>query len=330
MYLSLDTNIHTIDVDHLEYQLFSQTFSISTNLLKKIYFTFDVGRFFLYDNIIFKKQNKFDFISLNNQYADFDLDPTSTMSEDPNTLAYASFHYSGNVLEISKEVQRLFDTLAMIGNTFNIFLTVIRIINNYYSNKILFTDIFENIFFSKEKKLNISQNSNNIHHNIINLKNYSLNKKKNLDLSEELGLNNNHNNKNNNNNNLNKINIAKKGKKRNSIISMDKENINTHKINNHKKKSLLFIINEEGKFTKKIIYYYFIPYWILKKIKNFESISLIKDKICTYFSVEKITDLIRFKDNFEIKEREKKLKMNEIFQISNSKFDVNSSNKKIK
>ena len=279
--------------------------------MKKVFFTFNVGRFYLYDNIIYKKKIKFDFITLNNQYADFDLDPTSTMSGDENTLAYFSFHYSGNVLEISKEVQRLFDTLVLIGNTFNIILTVIRIINNYYSNKILFADIFGNIFFGRDFNLNIAKNNN-----YINFKNCTLSKKKNLDVSDELSLNN--NNKNNNNNNANIINIFKKSKKDNSIISIDKENNSnkniTHKKNNHKKKSNLFIINEENKLSKKIFYYYCIPYWILKKIRTLENISLIKEKICTYFSVEKITELIRFKENLEIVEKEKKLKIQTFFK----------------
>ena len=144
------------------------------------------------------------------------------------------------------------------------------------------------------------------------------------------------NNNKNNINDLNKINIVKKSKKNNSIISIDKENSNnkniTHKINNQKKKSHLFVINEKGKLNKKIFYYYIIPYWILKKIRTFENISLIKEKICSYFSIEKISELIRFKENMEIVEKEKKLKMNntELLQIGYSKFDKNSSNKNIK
>ncbi len=326
MFLSLDTNIYSLDGSHLKYQLFSQTLSMSTNLLKKIFFTFSVGRFFLYNSIISKNKIQYDFITLNNQYTDFDLDATSTLSGDENTLAYVSFHYSGNVLEISKEVQRLFDTLVIIGNTFNIILTIFKIINNYYSNKILFADIFGNLFFGKDISINIGQN------NTINFKNFVLNQKKNLDFSDELGLNNNKNNI----NDLNKINIVKKSKKNNSIISIDKENINkkniTHKINNHKKKSHLFVINEKGKLNKKIFYYYIIPYWILKKIRTFENISLIKEKICSYFSIEKISELIRFKENMEIAEKEKRLKMNntELLQIGYSKIDNNSSNKNIK
>jgi hypothetical protein len=333
-YLSLETNIYSLDGNHLKYQLFSQTLSLSTNLLKKFIFTFNIGRFFLYNNIVFKKRTQFDFITLNSQLIDVDLDPTSTLSNDEDTIAYISFHYSGNVIEISKEVQRLFDTIAIIGNTFNIVLTVFKIINNYYSNKVLFVDIFRNIFFSKDIHFNIRDNNVNIIHPFKNCQNFTINKKHYLDKSDEIDFNNDNNN---NNCNLNKINVLQKSNKNsNKIIPNEKEyefDKNNNKISHHKKKSHQFKINEECKFFhKKIVYYYFIPYCILKKIRTFNAIGLIKDKICSYFSIEKISELIKFKENMEIMEKEKKNKMNntELLRINNTKFDNNSSNKKIK
>jgi hypothetical protein len=323
-----------LDGNHLKYQLFSQTLSLSTNLLKKFFFTFNIGRFFLYNNIVLKKRTQFDFITLNSQSIDVDLDPTSTLSNDEDTIAYISFHYSGNVIEISKEVQRLFDTIAIIGNTFNIVLTIFKIINNYYSNKVLFVDIFRNIFFSKDIHFNIRDNNVNIIHPFKNCQNFTINKKRNLDKSDEIDFNNDNNN---NNCNLNKINVLQKSNKNsNKIIPNEKEyefDKNNNKISHHKKKLHQFKINEECKFFhKKIVYYYFIPYCILKKIRTFNAIGLIKDKICSYFSIEKISELIKFKENMEIMEKEKKNKMNntELLRINNTKFDNNSSNKKIK
>ena len=94
----------------------------------------------------------------------------------------------------------------------------------------------------------------------------------------------------------------------------------------------LYIINEESQITRKFYFYYFIPYWILKKIKSFKSISIINDKICTYFSIEKISELIRFKETVEMMEKEKKIRMSntDLLQINNNKFENNSSNKNIK
>ena len=323
MYLSLDTNIYSLDPNNLNYQLFSQGFSLSTSLLKKIYFTFNVGRFYLFDNILFRKKTQFDFIALNSLMADFDLDPTSTMSEENNTIAYISFHYSGNVLEISKEVKRFFDAISLIGNTFNIVLTLIKMINNYYSNKILFVDIFGNIFFDKEFNYNISQSTKNLRRNLVHFKNYSVSKKKNLDISEELSLN--------NKVNFNKIILTKKGRKHSSFKSIDKRIINNKNITpaicSGKKKPTLFKI-EEKKFGKSILFYYLIPYWMLKKFRTFAKIYLIKEKICTYFSIEKISELIRFKEILDNIQKEHKYKVDnsEIIPINDNKGGNHSFN----
>jgi hypothetical protein len=81
---------------------------------------------------------------------DFDLDPTSTIHSNEYTLASLSFHFGGNVVETRKEVQTLFQAISIIGNYFNIILTIFKVINSYYANKLLFSDIFETIFFVKE------------------------------------------------------------------------------------------------------------------------------------------------------------------------------------
>ena len=108
-------------------------------------------------------------------------------------MAYISFHYSGSIIETRKEVQTIFKSLSNVGNIFNILLTIFKVINNYYSNKILFVDIFRTVFFGKENiNLNIKEN---IHlSNILNLNKNNINKKNNLDISDEIGFNNNINN----------------------------------------------------------------------------------------------------------------------------------------
>jgi hypothetical protein len=245
------------------------------------------------------------------------------MSEENNTIAYISFHYSGNVLEISKEVKRFFDTISFIGNTFNIVLTLIKMINNYYSNKILFVDIFGNIFFDKEFNYNISQSTKNLRRNLVHFKNYSVSKKKNLDISEELSLN--------NKVNFNKIILTKKGRKHSSFKSIDKRIINNKNITpaicSGKKKPTLFKI-EEKKFGKSILFYYLIPYWMLKKFRTFAKIYIIKEKICTYFSIEKISELIRFKEILDNIQKEHKYKVDnsEIIPINDNKGGNHSFN----
>ena len=64
-------------------------------------------------------------------------------------LAYFSFVYYGNVLEYTKKVKKIGEIISYIGNLFNIVYTIFKIINNYFSSKILFVDIFAHFFFRK-------------------------------------------------------------------------------------------------------------------------------------------------------------------------------------
>ena len=114
-------------------------------------FTFDIGRFELFNNIVFKNKMEFNYILGNDYSIDVDLDFTSTLKKNEYTLAYISFHYGGNVIQTRKEVETLFEALSIIGNIFNIVFTLFKVINSYYSNKILFVDIFNTVFFSSEK-----------------------------------------------------------------------------------------------------------------------------------------------------------------------------------
>ena len=162
-YLSLKTNIYDLDKNNLEYQIISKSCSISTN----------------------------NYITHQGQFLDTDLDPKSTLDANLYTLAYISFHYSGNILEITKEVRRLFDTISIIGNSFNIILTLFKIINNYYSNKVLFVDIFKSIFFPKEHTVAKESNKLSLNYNTIK----SNIKKNYMDNSNDFCINNNNSNK---------------------------------------------------------------------------------------------------------------------------------------
>jgi hypothetical protein len=318
MYLGFNINIFKLGNTILKYQMFSKACSVSTNLLKKFYFTFSIGKFQLYNNIFHKKKIELEYIIGNEPIMDIDLDPKSTISKNSDTLAYFSFNFDGNIVEISKEVKRFFDTFSIIGNAFNILLTLFKIINNYYSNKILFVDIFKSIFFKSDNNNNIhikkfSQKNflRNINKNNENLVNNS--KKNALDLSDVIGLNNNKNNFNNislkNPNNKIVINSEKnKGKKRVSQIPT------------------IYTFNREKFTLNKIIYYYLFPLWLLKKHKTFENICFIKDKICSYFSVEKFNELIIFIENFETKVKKLKVSNTELIKLNKKYQDSSDSN----
>lgn len=304
-YLTLNTNIYDLNSNNLKYQLISKSCSISTNILKKIYFTFNIGRLNLFNNILFKRKKTFNYIISNSQSLDFDLDSSSTIVNNKYTLAYISFHYSGNIFEVSKEVKRLYDTLTIIGNTFNIALTIFKIINNYYSSKILIADIFKSIFFSKNMSIYIKENNH-----LCNLKSFKNFKKINMDISDEIGFN----------NNFNKTDELRRSSKKIIMMHSDKNNI-------RKSNTKFFNINTEKlKFPKnKLIYFYLYPLCILKKNKSLNNIYLIKDKICAYFSVEKINELIIFKETLEDEARKSKINNTELIPIKNNIISNNYS-----
>ena len=301
-YLSLSTNMFYLNSNNIKYQLFSKYFSLSTNILKKIIFTYDIGRFYLYNNVMFRNKLSFDYILGNDYYMDFDLDPTSTIHSNEYTLASLSFHYGGNVLETRKEVQTIFEAISIVGNYFNIILTIFKVINSYYANKILFVDIFRTIFFGKEN----NNSKGNIHLNIYKKlnKNNSLSNKKNMDISEEINLN---------------------LKRKNSLRSINKR-ILPIKGPNIKKKSKFCIENKKNITKNKLIYYYLIPLWVLRRNKAFKSIYLIKDRICGYFSIEKINELIKFKENFEDKSIKSKEYNTEFLKNKNNNYERNCLN----
>ena len=302
-YLSLSSNMFYLNNQDIKYELFTKFCSLSTNILKKIVFTFDIGRFYLYNNVLFRNNISFNDLLGNDYNLDVDLDPTSTLKSNEYTIAYISFHYGGNIIETRKEVQTLFESLSIIGNIFNIILTIFKVINNYYSNKILFVDIFRSVFFAKENmNLNIRENNNL---NIINInKNTNSSKKRNLDFSDEFSFSNN-----------NKV---------KSINSLNKKIVPITGKNSYLRKKSYIYIENQGYFSKaKILYYYLLPLWILKRNKTFNNINLIKDRICGYFSIEKINELIKFKEIVEDKTMNTKTNNIELIQIKNNNFENN-------
>ena len=156
-YSSLSSNMFNLNSEKAEYELFTKTCSLSANILKKIIFTFDAGRFELFNNIVLRNKIEFNYILGNDYSVDVDLDFTSTLKKNEYTLAYISFHYGGNVIQTRKEVETLFEALSIIGNIFNIVFTLFKVINSYYSNKILFVDIFNTVFFPVKKQIFIKK-----------------------------------------------------------------------------------------------------------------------------------------------------------------------------
>ena len=305
-YLSLSSNMFYLKSQDAKYEIYTKFCSLSTSILKKIVFTYDIGRFYLYNNIFFKNKLVFNYLLGNDYSIDVDLDPTSTIKNDEYTIAYISFHYSGNIIETRKEVQTLFESLSIIGNIFNIILTIFKVINNYYSNKILFVDIFRTVFFSKENMI-IKENFNL--NNCINInKKNNVNKKRNLDASDEFSFN----------NNSNKV---------KSIKSLNNKIIPTTDNNAKPKKFSKTYVENKGIITKtKLLYYYLLPLWVIRRNKTFNSMYTIHDRICGYFSIEKINELIKFKETLDDKYLKAKMNNVDLITINNQNVIENHLN----
>ena len=70
-YLSLSSNMFYLNSQNLKYQLFSKSCSLSTSILKKIVFTYDIGRFDLYNSIVLRNKITFNYILGNDYSIDF-------------------------------------------------------------------------------------------------------------------------------------------------------------------------------------------------------------------------------------------------------------------
>ena len=98
-----------------------------------------------------------------------------------------------------------------------------------------------------------------------------------------------------------------------------------------KKGSYVYAITKEDK--KRLMYYYFFPLWILKRHKLFNNIYLINNRICNYFSIEKINELIKFKEAFSHKNKRMKISNTDFIKVDKKFQDADSNdfeiNKKV-
>ena len=141
-------------------------------------------------------------------------------------------------------------------------------------------------------------------------KNKTQNLKKNMDDSGQIGFNNNFNI------NINKNNSVKEKCNKKLVTSLKKPI--------HKRKSKT-LFESKGNITKvKLLYYYILPLWIIKRYKNLKSFCLIKGRICQYFSLEKFNELLKFKENLEEKSFKSKIKNIESIKINNNNNEKNS------
>jgi hypothetical protein len=132
----------------------------------------------------------------------------------------------------------------------------------------------------------------------------SINKKRNLDDSAQ-------------------VNFNRDMNKNSSIKQINKRKLTNDKNHAHNRKSKA-LFEKEGKISRaKLIYYYLLPLCILRRKKGFNNIYCIKDKICKYFSIETLNELIKFKEKIEDDSFKTKMKSVELLTLNNN-YDKNS------
>jgi hypothetical protein len=324
-YLGNKNNFYNFNQKDIEKTVYSRSISLSPSLCKKVIYYTTLVKYELYDNLLLNNKKEKNYFINRDMFIEFN--PTLD-SEDPNEnniLAFFAFVYDGNMIEYTKKVEKIGEVISYIGNLFNIMLTILRIINNYISNKILFIDVFYQFFFDerfKKKPKNVHFDNSNaflINNKLNSLKINSKTQEKsnnsnqifNSVLLEDKSLNNINLNNSNNNSNLNNSNNNKNALKRiltNKSIKIEKE---------------------KKKFLKESKFYYLFPMWIIKSKKNLNHLMVIKNSVCNSFSLENFLELLKIKKCINGIRKEKIHDLLEYKKSHNSDKNIRSEINKI-
>ena len=297
VYSGHKTNFYDKKEKDIKKAVYSRSISLSPDFCKKVLYYMTLVKFKLYDNVLL--DNKKEEIYFINRDMFYEFSPISNINlnniNEDNILAFFSFVYDGNMIEYTKRVEKLGEIISCIGNLFNIILTIFRIINNYFANKILFFDIFYLFFFEKKFK---KKENKNIQFDNSNL--FLFTKKKVSSI---------------------KINTKTQDKSNNSNLNFnsyfdDKSIENKNNLNNSNspnrsgiKKVLSFktknIEKDKNTFSKHSKLYYLCPLCIIRNKKNLNHLIEIKKSICYSFYLENFNDILKIKKSINIIKKEK-------------------------
>ena len=299
IYLGYKTNFYHLNEKDIEQTIYSRSITISPSFLKRVFYYMTLVKYNLYDNIF--RNSKKETIYYINRAMIIENEPIKDESYDKDTLAYYSFVYDGNVVEYIKTVEKIIDAIAYIGNFFNIMLTLFKIINNYFSNKILFIDIFYKFFFEnrfrKSKTVHFDKDNSKKENNSKEGKDF-LSRKSHKNLLT-LQINNKDKNKSITSNFDSSIyldNFAKSNKNLNILnIKSGRNFTNQPKSKRSIHLSNKTIIKEKNEFIKFSKFYYLFPRCCIRNKKNLDNLLFIKNSICSCFSLETFIEFAKFK-----------------------------------
>lgn len=295
VYLGYKTNFYDLNAKDIEQTIYCRSISLSPNILKRVFYYMTLVKYELYDDLFLnKKKEKMYYI---NRDMILEIDEIKIESYDKNTIGYFSFVFDGNMIEYKKKVQKFMEAISYLGNLFNILLTIFKLINDYFSNKILFVDIFYKFFFEKKFKrsrtLHFELSDFQNKENDIYLKFHSKTQNKSINS--------------NFNSSILLENIGKPNKNSNLINILNARNNNTNRIKY--KRSISFnnkaIAKEKLNFIKKSKFYYLLPFCIIKNKKNLENLIFVKNIICNCFSLESFIEFIKIEKSIKSLEKDK-------------------------
>ena len=287
MYLGYKTNFYSSD-KNIEKAIYSRSISLSPFFSKKVFYSMTLVKYELYDDLF--SNNKKENIYFLNRDIFVEFNPNVNVNETMNNDSYAffCFVYNGNMLKYTKKVEKIGEIFSYLGNFFNIMLTFFKIINNYFSNKILFVDVFYTFFFEDKFKkkdkivrfdnsklmLMVNKNANNSKQNM-KAQDKSINSNINLNFNSFVQDKNIENN----------INRSPNLNPSSNIFGLKRIITNKSKM----------IEKEKSLFKKDSKLYFLFPLWVLKNKNNLNHLLTIKESICNSFSLENFIEIIKLK-----------------------------------
>ena len=315
IYIGYKTNFYNSDKKDIERTILTRSITLSSFFSKRVYLYMSLVKYIVYDNIFInnKKETKY-FI---NRDMRLEYVPIKEVSINDNfyngVYAFFTFVFDGNVIEYTKKVEKFGECISYIGNLFNIVLTLFRIINNYFSNKILFIDIFYHFFFDEKFKNKKIQFNNSKPYNLSkNLNTINLNMK-----SHEKSNNSNMNSNLNFNEVIEDKSIENPNHNFSFLNNTNKTKIKTYLSVNSKNYEI-----EKNNFLKSKLYYLY-PLCFIKKKKKLKHIIPIEKIICNTFSIENFIEFIKTSKNIYIFKKEYLYEKKRILPNKNIKVEIN-------
>ena len=135
--------------------IYTKGIQLSTTFSKIAFYYMTLVKYQIYDNIFLN--NKREQLYYLNRDMLLEYMPITKIKSNEtyniystDIIAFFSFVFDGNILEYTKKVKKIGEIISFMGNLFNIVYTIFKIINNYFSSKILFVDIFAQFFLEKQ------------------------------------------------------------------------------------------------------------------------------------------------------------------------------------